>query len=351
MPTYAPGGYLNPANRRPNPNPTPVDYNPGGPGGPVTVGYDPNGVAVATQGGQPVASQPTPPTGGGGPTTPPTGPTAAQQDAIAIIDGLLAQYGLSSLDQWAWGLITQGAGASQVELELQQRPEFKARFPGIELRQKAGLPPISAAQYLAYEDQAAALFNQAGLPKGFYDTTDHLANFIGQDISITELGERVKQGYQAAMQAPAEYRQALNDLYGVDSGHLAAFFLDPAQAEPLIMQKFTAAKIAGEGLLTGYGELGVTPAEQLAAQGVTEQAARQGLSALAKQGQLFQALPGTAETAIGQDVQLGAEFGGNAADQQAIEQRASQRVAAFQGGGDFAGGAHGLTGLGAAANA
>lgn len=273
---------------------------------------------------------------------------AQQQDAKAIVQSLLDSYGLGSLGDWAWGLITQGASPAQVELQLRQRPEFAARFPGIALRQKNGLPPISPGEYVTYEKQANELFHQAGLPPDFYRSSDHLASFIGADVSLSELGQRVQQGYAAAMQAPAEVRNQLQNVYGIDAGHLTAFFLDPDQALPLVMKKFQAAKIGAEGVLTGYGQLGQGSLEDLAARGVTDTQARQGFNHLGMESQLFGALPGSAESNISQGVQLGAEFGGNAEDQKIIENQARGRVAEFGGGYGYAGSATGVSGLGSA---
>ena len=231
---------------------------------------------------------------GPGASLPASAGTGAQQDANAIVQQFLSDYGLQSLSGWAWNLITQGASAAQVDQQLRQRPEFAQRFPGIIARQRAGLPPISPGEYVAYENQAQQMFHQAGLPDSFYTSQQELGNLIGSDVSISELGERIQQGYQAAAQAPQEVRDQLQRLYGIDQGHLAAFFLDPTTAEPLIMKRFRAAQIAGQSQLTGYDNaLGQTQAEQLAAQGVTDAQAQQGFSQLGHESQLFGALPGS----------------------------------------------------------
>lgn len=281
----------------------------------------------------------------------PSGGTAAQQDAMSIVSDTLNQYGLGSLSSWAWGLITQGAGASQVEMQLRQRPEFQQRFPGIAMREKAGLPPISPGEYVSYENAANQLFKEAGLPPGFYDTSNHLANFIGQDVSMAELTARVKDGYEAAMQAPVEVRQQLQTLYGVDPGRLTAFFLDPNQALPILQKEFRGAQIAGQAEITGYGQISGAQAGTLAALGVTESQARTGFEHLGRESQLFGALPGSQEATIDQGAQLGAEFAGSSIDQLAIEQRAAQRRASFEGGGGFAAGQRGEEGLGIARSA
>lgn len=295
--------------------------------------------------------------GGGGqdPTKSKDGSTTdqANQSALAVLQNELDAWGFAGQATWAWNEIISGKGVDQILFDLRQTDFYKNSIFGKTnaLRRANNLPVMDEATILSYKNEAKAAFRAAGIPNDFYSSDDELAQFMGQDISQTELQDRIKQGYTAAASAPAEYRQALNNLYGIDQGHLTAFFLDPAAAEPIIMAKFAAAKIAGEAAITGYNpNLAVTPAEQLAAQGVTEQQARTGFGHLGLEQQLFNPLPGESEQAVAQNVQLGAEFSQNAADQQQIENVARRRVAQFQGGGDFAAGRSGIAGLGAASN-
>ena len=288
-------------------------------------------------------------TGTGGTFTP-QGGTQAQQDAMSVIQTMLDSYGLGSLASWAWTELTSGKSVDQITFDLRQTPTYQQSIFGQtnKARQAGGLPVMTEAEILAYKTQASQMYSEAGLPKNFYSTDAQLAAFMGQDISMSELTKRVQDGYEQAAQAPPEIRQALTDLYGVDQGHLAAFFLDPTAALPLIQQRFRAAQISGVAAITGYGELTQTPAEQLAQMGVTQQQAQSGFTQLGGEQQLFGALPGTQEAEIGQQVQLGAEFMGNAADQLTIEQRAAQRKAAFQGGGQYAQTTKGIAGVGVA---
>lgn len=287
----------------------------------------------------------------GGPTSS-GGTPVAQVDpsALADITSILDQYGLGSLAQWAWGELTAGKTESQVVLDLYNTPEFNAAFPEIGLRQQAGLPPISPADILSYRDQAMQLFRAAGLPAGFYDSPSDFTQFIAQDVSLSELQQRVNLASQAVYQAPKAVLDAFQRDFGVGPGGLTAYFLDPSRAEPLLQQQFAAAQIGGAGTLAGYGT-DASLDTRLAGEGVTFQGALSGFSDLGAKRQLFNPLPGENGRAITADQQIGAEFEQNATDQALINTEAARRRAQFQGGGGFAQSSQGFTGLGSAQGA
>lgn len=279
--------------------------------------------------------------------SPPAGVTTQQRDAKAIIDNVLTQFGLQAESGWAWDQITHDATPAQIQFTLRDRPAFKARFAGLLAREKAGLPPISPAEYVSWENQATQLMRSAGLPPTFYDSPDDFANFIAKDVSIQELQSRVNDGVLAAQMAPPEVRQQLNSLYGVDDGHLTSYFLDPEKALPVIQRQFAASQLSGQGVLSGYGALSKSEAEQLAATGVTQGQAKVGFGQLGQESELFQALPGSAEDNISRDQQLSAQFDNDAQAQTKIKNRAALRQSQFQGGGGYASDKSGLTGVGA----
>jgi hypothetical protein len=276
--------------------------------------------------------------------------TPGQDDAMAIIQGVLDQYGLGSLATWAWGLITQGLDANAVQLQLYQRPEFKTRFPAIEARQKAGLPPISPGDYVNYENQAQQLFNQYGLPSDFYSKEGGQAmvdKLISADVSINEAQTRLGDYAQAVYASNPAVVQQLQNLYGVTPGELTSFFIDPATALPIIQKRFASAQIAGQAQIAGYNPLTQQQAETLYNQGVTQTQAQQGFQQLGLERQLFSALPGQQGAAITPDQQMAAQFMGNADAARLIEMQRQQRLGAFAGGGQFASTTQrGLTGLG-----
>lgn len=298
--------------------------------------------AASGRGGNPFASAPAagPGVGSG---------TAAQNDSFATLRSILEQYGLGSLAQWAWDQLVNNRSPNEIMLDLVNQPAFKQRFPAIDQRRQAGLPSISPAEYINYETQARQLMRAAGFPQGFYDQPDDFTNYIAGDVSLAELSQRVQIYQQAAYQAPAEVRQQLKDLYGVDEGGIAAFFADEKRALPALQQQYTSAQIAGQAQRQRFGPLSVTEAERLAQLGVTADAAAQGFGMVDQARELFRALPGEADQAPGRADALGLVSGDSGA-QQAVDLQARRRKAQFGGGGTYATGQQGVSGLGSAAS-
>lgn len=269
--------------------------------------------------------------------------TADQQNALAYIQTVLDQYGLGGLSQWAWQEIVSGKSESQVLLDMQQTPEFKAAFPEIQQRLDAGLPAISPADVINYRTQARQIMQAAGLPADFYDQPSDFSPFIVGDMSLQELSDRVNLAKTAAYEVPQTVRDHLANYYGLDEGHLAAAFLDPTRAEPVLARQFAAAQAGGAAATTGFGDITRSQAENLADLGVTASQAQSGFSQLAHMRQLMNPLPGENTTGISPDQQMQAEFGGNAAQQDRILAEQRRRLAPFAGGGSFAQGQSGTS--------
>lgn len=271
---------------------------------------------------------------------------AGQEDAMAYLRGVLNRYGLGSLATWAWRQIQAGHSSERILQDLRDTKEYKQRFVGMELRQQRGLPAVSEAEYIAYETSVRQMMRAAGMPADFYDKPDDFAKLIGNDVSVAEMQSRVNDGYLTAMQAPAEVRQQLQALYGVSTGGLAAFFLDPDRALPLIERQFAASQMSGSAIRSGYGALDKTEAERIAALGVSEADAQGGFSALAQSKELFGSLPGEDAALIDRVTQQNAVFGGDANARSAIDKRAKERVSQGSGAQSFTVGQGGVAALG-----
>jgi len=293
---------------------------------------------------QPSPAPPPPPA-----PTPATGPTALQRDSRQIINNLLNQYGLGSLSDWAWGLITTGASPAEVQAQLRQRPEFGQRFPGIAERERRGLPPISPGEYVSYENAARQLFHAAALPSGFYDSQEALGRFIGDDVSVAELSQRISNGYSRVAEAPQAVRDAFASYFGAAGpGALAALFLDPNESAPHLEAMADAAMAGGIAAQSGI-HLSQAQAMDLGEQHVTDYRLHLGFGQLASQAQLFSSTigeRGTSITALEEGVQ--SVFDHNAEATAEIEQRRQARIAAFQGAGGAAATQSGVIGLGSA---
>lgn len=261
---------------------------------------------------------------------------------------ILQQAGLGSLTQWAADQLVAGRSEDEIWLLLHDRAEFQTRFAGMIEREKKGLPPISVAEYLNYEDQGLQMMRAAGFPPSFYDHPDDFTKFIAQDVSLAELSQRVSLYQQAAYQVPMETRQQWKELYGIDEGGIAAYLADPNRALPILQQQEMATRIAGEAQRQRFGQLTTAEAERLGTLGVNDQSASQGFAAVAQADELFHQLPGEVNTAPGRSEALGL-VSGDAGAQQAVDLAARRRKAPFSGGGGYATTQQGATGLGSAA--
>lgn len=310
----------------------------------------------AVGGGTPLQTatpDPTTPPVGTGTVTDANGNPISTQDATAIISSELTSWGFGQdAVNWVTGEIQSNKGVDQILSDLRAQPFYVNSIFGQTnaARQAKGLGDMTEAQILAYQDYATGDLSQAGIPSGFL-TQQELVSLMGNDVSTSELDARITKGYVDAANAVANDPDtaAAMAAQGIDLGHLAAYYTDPTKALPFLQQQFTAAQIGGAATRTGFGVIDPTTMMALQGEGVTASQAQTGFSNLAKEKPLFQPLPGSAQPDISQQVQLAAEFGGNAADQAEITQAGDQRKAAFAGNYKFAETAgRGITGLGPA---
>jgi len=270
-----------------------------------------------------------------------------RESARAIINNLLSEYGLSNLTDFVNDLITKEdiISGDIILGKIRQTEQYKARFAGNIARRNAGFNVLSEAEYIQMENAYRQLMRASGLPAGFYDQSSDFNNLIGGDVSAAELSSRINDGYLAVQQADPQVIAEMKRLYPVGDAELAAYFLDPAKATPMLLRQARSAQIAAEATMQAGRQLGVQTAEELATAGITQEQARAGFQTIAGAEELFVALPGTTEEAISQQEQISGVFGTSAAAQQRIRQRSRERQAAFEAGGRFAGQGTTVTGL------
>lgn len=244
--------------------------------------------------------------------------TGSQRDAYEALKNVFSGYGLGSLAGKIFDYVKNGYSADTISILLQQTPEYKQRFAGNDIRQQKGLPVLSPAEYLSTEASYRQLMRQSGLPEGFYDQPSDFTDFIGKDVSPTELKSRVDLASQASVLASPQLKQALQSMYGIDDSHITAYFLDPERALPTITKQAAAAQIGAEALKRGLQVS--SHAEDYAIAGVSETQAAQAY------GQIAQQLPGYSTIAsqygmhVGQSDLEASIFGAtNAQDQQGAE--------------------------------
>lgn len=292
----------------------------------------------------------------GAPSSPsPLPPTAGlpSGDAYAYLTAVLSSYGLSSLSSWAWDQIINGAGNEEILQRLRDTTEFKTRFKAIVQREQAGLPPMSPAEVVAYENQAAQLMRAAGLPPGFYDSPDDFADLMGaKNVSMAELSDRINQGYARVANTDPYVRQAFADLFGPSGdAALASVFLDADKALPALEQQASAAEFAGTGLQFGF-VVGKDLALSAANANLPSYRVRTDWQAVADMKPLFSSTVGEGgQPAITPDKGVEAVFGigqNPTGAREQVARRQGQRAADFGGGGGADVGSGGVKGLGKA---
>ncbi len=278
--------------------------------------------------------------------TPTPAANPVEQSAKAQIQATLNQFGLGNLAPTVWEWYLAGKPLDQIMLDMRQTDQYKARFPGMDALSKKGMS-ISEAEYISYERTVGGLFRAYGLPAGFYDDPKDFANFISNNVSVSEVEERLKLASTAVYQAPPETRAELQRLYGIGTGALTAFWLDPQKAFPLLQQQYAAAQIGGASQVAGYGALTRTEAETLAGRGLNPDQMYKGFGTLTETKELQHALPGEqGYTGLNKEQAFGAVFGYDPGSQLKLEQEAAKRKAAFSGGGQYAATDKGVIGLG-----
>lgn len=279
-----------------------------------------------------------------------TGVTSEQKSAKAQLAATLQNYGLDpSLVDTLWNqwYVGEGKEIDQILLDLPSTPQFQTRFPRYQEIQKAH-PGFGVKDYMNYENAVKEQNQRYGLPENFYSSPDDIASNIIKGVSATEREDRVKLGVAAALQSPMENRAELARMYGVDLGHLSAYFIDPAKAEPELQKQVAAAAIGGASVRSQFGLLNKDEAERIAQLGLSDQEVNKGFGDLYRQQQLLTALPGQEATEgdITRQAALSGQFGGNAAAQEALALQQKKRQAQFAGGGQYGTAQTGVGGLG-----
>lgn len=230
-------------------------------------------------------------TGTGGTGTPSnplnTGPTGAQVDSIAAIKALLSSYGIGELGDAVTNAVVKGYSADTIDLIMQDPNSndplavaFQTRFSANKARAAAGKSVLSPGAYLALERQYTETmrsFGVAGLAK-----QETLSSFISNDVSPTEVADRVGLAVTRIQNADPETKKALTQYYPMlNQTDIVTAFLDPKEGLPALQRKVTMAEIGGAGLVQGM-KVAQSTAADLADYGVTKEEARKGYATVAE---------------------------------------------------------------------
>ena len=268
--------------------------------------------------------------------------TNARNSLIQSITGLFAEYGLASLYNTIVGYVQQGYSPDAIAIMLRQTPEYKQRFPAMAALSAKG-KAITEGEYIAYERKAEGLERAYGLPRGMLGT-DTITNLLTNEVSADELESRVTMAAGGAFQTSQEVKDTFARYYGIGSGGLTAYFLDPEKALPLLERQYVSSQIGAEASMQDVTVQAMT-SEQLYEAGVTREQAREGFSQVARLGALTQ---GKGDV-VNQEQLISGTFQNNEQALASIERAARGRTARFQEGGGFATSQQGVSGLGTAA--
>jgi len=196
------------------------------------------------------------------------------------------RYGLASLVTDIEEFIKDGLSKAELTLKLRGTTSYKKRFKANEDRIENGLAAISEAEYLALEDQYQNIMRNYGLPASYYTKGDlgvqeGFQKFIANDVSATELEDRIMTAQNRVVKSNPEVLASLKEFYpDITNGDILAYTLDPKNALENIKRKVTAAEIGGAATQAGL-KTGMTRAEELGAAGITKVQAQQGFETVA----------------------------------------------------------------------
>ena len=252
--------------------------------------------------------------------------------ASVIIRKVLATYGLESLYQFVWDLY----GRNEVDVNdgdslvyaLSEQKAYKDRFIANQKRESLGFKPLSPATYIAMEKAYKDTLAANGLPQGFYDHRDDFAGFIGGDVSVAELNNRLKDAYRVVQDASPAVKAKMAEMYNITDGDLLAYVIDPERARDLMAPDYKrqaqAALIAESAQRLSGINISKDSAEEFVRQGVTQTEAETGFTSIRQMKELRRA--GFGEEQISDVDLVEGVLGTDADDKMRLEERKRRRI-------------------------
>jgi len=191
-----------------------------------------------------------------------------RSNAFNDMQAVLRGYGIDldgSFTQSLREMIYADKSDDAIMLELRETQAYNRRFTGMaDLIERGQF--MSEAEYIVQERSYRNLMAQYDLPTGFYDSYDDFGRFIANGVSVKELDDRIITAQTILDEdAPAEYKQALQSLYGVNDGDMLAYVLDGDKAQDAIQRRLRTASFAGAAAQGGFDSLNESQASAYAA--------------------------------------------------------------------------------------
>lgn len=260
-----------------------------------------------------------------------------KRDAFALIEATMRSYGFTEdelkelTDYIQAGLLNPKLGSNQLLLQLRQLPSYKARFAGNEERRARGLNVLSEAAYLAQERDYAETMRIYGQQR--FATRGQFATLIGNDISNTELGRRVKVATERLQYGDPAILRQLRGYYGITDSDIVSYFLNPKEVLPELEAKVTTAEIGATAAQFGLAA-DLARATDLQRYGVDLDRARIGFQNIANvlpRATQLSDIYKQAGINYSQDIAEQEEFKGLASARRARERLKELETAAFSG--------------------
>jgi len=262
-----------------------------------------------------------------------------QQNAITTMQATFAKYGMTDLANSIIAGAQKGYSSDAMNLAMQSKPSdpslqglydaYSKRFVGNLAREAKGLPPLDPATYISTEDAYRKILSV--LPKGFYDSPSNFADFIGNNIDPTQLKERVSAAQKAIDDTDPYYKQALQEMYGLDPSHMIAHLLDPTAAAPLIERQAKAAEYGAAAARQGLAQGSVSDYEAYASGVGTGVNAEAGMAQIAEMTPGLNTLAQIGGDQYSQQTAQEEVFGGLASAKRKRQKLTQQEEARFTG--------------------
>jgi hypothetical protein len=240
-----------------------------------------------------------------------TADTAAKrQSAYDLLKELANAYDIGEgiADRIINLIVDKGYTNTAVRLELQNTPEYKERFQGIQLYNKNFANDIAAgrkaaaltpADYIKAEKDYQEILTRYGL--GNLATRGTYATLIGGDVSAAEVTDRIVNVYDKIRNADEVLKTQLQSFFpSYNESDFAEVLLTESTPEGManrLKNKLAAAEISSEASRAGLG-LDAARALELQAMGVSRTLARTGYSKIADQQQRLGMLGSIYETDV-----------------------------------------------------
>ena len=160
---------------------------------------------------------------------------------------------------WLWQQLQSGIDTNEeLLIAIEQTDVWKDRFSVIveqRRRRNAGQPVqvMTTEEVVEYEQTAARLMRQYGLPAWFYDQHTDFNDIILNNISPVELETRIEGAFNTVRNIDPEITKQFREFYGVGEGDqaLVAYFLDPGKTQEQL-DRVAMASYAG-GIAKDFG--------------------------------------------------------------------------------------------------